>query len=257
MIKKVIRPGLVRIGNVLCSVFCKIEYADGKLSISGVEGPKSNGDASGSCGQIDMGYKHGNPDYDDKRYSHPKEIESFADGWTNSMWLKFLDIWHDWHLNDMRSYCSHQRDLGWRMLASKEVNLYHWNLKQEVSSDQYRLKKHAIDCAKRDVKPVLSDEQRLIICLECSIQTHTEKVDEPIAKYYEPKIPLYQSDKGHIEKKTLGWLYPKDHPDGILTKPCPSCGHKYGSAWLKEQVPTDVLDFLAKLPDADKQPAWV
>lgn len=204
-----------------------------------------------------MGYKHGNPDYDDKRYSHPKEIAEFAAGWTKEMWLKFLDIWHDWHLNDMRSYCNHQKDLGWRLLAGKEVNIYHWRLKQEVSNEQKRLKNHAVDCAKRDTKPELNDEQRLILTLEYSLETHTEQVQESIAKYYEQKMPLYSGDKGHIEKKTLGWLYQKEHPDGLMCRPCPSCGHKYGSAWLKEAVPSDVLDFLASLPDADTKPAWV
>lgn len=32
--------------------------------------------------------------------------------------------------------------------------------------------------------------------------------------------------------------------------------YKYGSAWLKERVPEEVLQFLASLPDTDIQPAW-
>ncbi len=44
---------------------------------------------------------------------------------------------------------------------------------------------------------------------------------------------------------------PKLHPD-------PSCGgYRYGSAWLKEAVPEDVLTWLNGLPDTDKAPAWV
>ena len=34
--------------------FCKIEYQDGQLSITGVIGPKSNGDPWGSCGQCGL-----------------------------------------------------------------------------------------------------------------------------------------------------------------------------------------------------------
>jgi hypothetical protein len=34
-------------------------------------------------------------------------------------------------------------------------------------------------------------------------------------------------------------------------------GYRYGSAWLTEEVPADVLDFLRSLPTADRQPAWV
>lgn len=245
------------VGEFRCSVFCKIEYKDGKLSISGVEGPMSNGDAHGSCGQIEMGYKHGNPDYDDKRYSSHTEIKHFAAGWTKEMWLKFLDIWHEWHLNDMRPYCEHQKELGWRKLCSQEVTLYHWRLKSEHVQEQSRIENHVIDCAKQNTNPILSDDQRLLLTLEYGITTHTERVDEKIAKYYESKTSIYNGDKTHTEKKTLGWLRPSEHPDGILCKPCPVCGYKYGAEWKKESVPTDVLDFLAKLPDADTKPAWV
>ena len=33
--------------------------------------------------------------------------------------------------------------------------------------------------------------------------------------------------------------------------------YKYGSAWLKIEVPADVLAWLAALPDTDRAPAWV
>ena len=34
-------------------------------------------------------------------------------------------------------------------------------------------------------------------------------------------------------------------------------GYIYGSSWLVEEVPADVLEWLAGLPDTDRQPAWV
>ena len=55
----------------------------------------------------------------------------------------------------------------------------------------------------------------------------------------------------------LAWIYPTEHPEGLLTKPCPICGYKYGTAWLKEEVPAQVLATLAELPDTDITPAWV
>ena len=42
-----------------------------------------------------------------------------------------------------------------------------------------------------------------------------------------------------------------------LCTPCPVCGYKYGSAWLHESVPQDVIDFLFGLPDSTEVPAWV
>jgi hypothetical protein len=44
-----------------------------------------------------------------------------------------------------------------------------------------------------------------------------------------------------------GWVYESEHPEGELMKPCPECGYKYGSAWLEESVPEDVLEWLNTL----------
>jgi hypothetical protein len=59
------------------------------------------------------------------------------------------------------------------------------------------------------------------------------------------------------EKKMAGWVTPDEHPEGLLCKPCPVCGYQYGSAWNKEKVPGDVLDWLYSLPDTKITPAWV
>lgn len=75
--------------------FCKIEYQDGKLSITGVIGPKSNGNCWGSCGQCVDEIRKGEP---------TKE-------WSFEMLQKFCDIWDEWHLNDMRPYCSHMKKI--------------------------------------------------------------------------------------------------------------------------------------------------
>lgn len=55
----------------------------------------------------------------------------------------------------------------------------------------------------------------------------------------------------------LAWVRPDEHPAGLLTKPCPVCGYKYGTSWLTEDVPAEVIEYLASLPDADTAPAWV
>ena len=46
-------------------------------------------------------------------------------------------------------------------------------------------------------------------------------------------------------------------PNGLLGKPCPVCGYKYGTSWLREDVPEDILDWLANLPPSPVRPAWV
>lgn len=54
-----------------------IKYIDGRLSITGVEGPKKNGDCRGSCGQC---------------VDAAREINK-----------KFANMWERWHLNDLRA----------------------------------------------------------------------------------------------------------------------------------------------------------
>lgn len=189
-----LRPGM----RTLIDVFCHIEFKGGKLSISGVIGPKRNGDAHGSCGQIDSEFAHRNPADNDSRTSTPYKPEDmrFASGWDATKWFDFLEIWRDWHLNDMFSGCVHQRKAGW------------------------------------DKRPI------------------------------DPNKPLQAYGK-HFEGQRsatwnmLTWITPAEHPEGLLTAPCPECGYKYGSAWLHEDVPASVLEFLRALPDTDTQPAWV
>jgi hypothetical protein len=116
--KKIVRIGLVKVPwrknrmNTFCNIEIKIKddviTPNNKLalSISGVEGPLHSGNCLGSCGQIEMGFKHKNPAHDDTRSDliSPADIE-FAPGWSNRMWLEFLEIWHEWHMNDCRPNC--------------------------------------------------------------------------------------------------------------------------------------------------------
>ena len=88
---------IVCIGSGDCGhVYCKIAIADGRLSITGVEGPKKNGDARGGCGQI-----------------VPVSVSKFAAGWDAELLARFNDLWTRWHLNYMRPGCEHQRAAGW------------------------------------------------------------------------------------------------------------------------------------------------
>jgi hypothetical protein len=59
------------------------------------------------------------------------------------------------------------------------------------------------------------------------------------------------------KNKTTGWITPEEHPGGLLDKPCPVCGYRYGSAWKEERVPDGVLAWLYNLPDTKITPAWV
>lgn len=84
-INKIIRIGLTKDSGYL---WCKISYKDGRLSITGVEGPKSNGNCRGGCGQIVM---------------HEWDFSELCDGWTPELVERFRDVWETYHLNNMQA----------------------------------------------------------------------------------------------------------------------------------------------------------
>jgi hypothetical protein len=194
--KHIIHPGDVDIyGRGFKPVFIAIEYGNemnttrlDNLSITGVEGPKANGDAWGSCGQIGGGGGF--------REGDGLKIDRLAPGWTREMVDRLDEIWSAWHGNDMRAGCEHQRAQGWN---------------------------------RRPIDP-----------------------DKPLASYGK-HFDGQRSNSWNM----LTWVRPDEHPDGLLTKECEVCGYKYGTAWLNEPVPDDVLDWLFALPAATKTPAWV
>jgi hypothetical protein len=182
--ERILNPGTVphrQEGRAPVPVFVKVKYRDGRLSITGVEGPLRNGNAVGSCGQIvdTLARKDFTPTPGDGAFWAMKS-------------RKLRQVWERWHLNDMRPECTHQRALGW-------------------------VEKAAVKVA---VKP--------------------------------PAPFNYKT-----EEKGLGWLYEKEHPEGLLCRPCPECGYKYGSEWRREEVPESVLRFLYECPEAATTPAWV
>lgn len=57
---------------------------------------------------------------------------------------------------------------------------------------------------------------------------------------------------GCEHQRALGWK-----GESFIAKPCPVCGYKYGTAWLKEEVPANVIKWLFSLPDSEIKPAWI
>jgi hypothetical protein len=103
------KVGTVRSGNGgWLPVWIEIQYENERLSITGQIGKQS-------YGQICMDFDHLDKSQNDTRMSHPikpNEINFFG-AWNTSKWYKLLDIWHKWHLNDMRAGCEHQTAFGY------------------------------------------------------------------------------------------------------------------------------------------------
>lgn len=242
---KIVRIGTLPAGYPArrVDVFAKIEFKDGKLSISGTVGPMSNGDAHGSSGQFIMSFK----EYDDRGHDTLANIEP-APGWDVASIKRFFDAWDTWHLNDMRAGCEHQRGSDWD--TSRKIELTYYGLTHEAMRERDNAKSIASAAAVRGEVAQLTREQHALLALENWFQDRTTPpdADSPLSGCYEVK---------KRETKTAGWISPSEHPSGLLGKPCPTCGYKYGTAWKREEVPADVIAFLQSLPDTDKKPAWV
>lgn len=252
--EKVINPGTVpNYNGRRMSVYCKIRFVDGKLSISGVEGPLSSGNALGSCGQIDMHYAHRNEADNDKRGAliEPGEF-NFAEGWNADLWLDLLDVWKRWHLNDMRAGCEHVDPRA----AQEERTIYHWRLTREVRDAVKDAMAQAEQQLRAGEAVSLDADALALVQLPHEVTTAS---DTAPSEHYEPNGPRYDGDTYNrpSEVKTRGWLRPSEHPDGLLGKPCEACGYAYGTAWKMEDVPADVIAFLEGLPESAKAPAWV
>lgn len=251
---RVIRPGTIKVDNVRrVPIFCKIEIReDGELSISGVVGPRSNGDAFGSCGQIVMSL------------SEPDGLDTFepAEGWTLERFQEFLKVWDKWHLNHMRAYDAEMEAAGWRELARKEMRGYEFTLTMAA----YEAKKAAEAAALkalREGETFTPDPRQVADATRPGSYTVWTYAEEPAPEpleAYEREKDLWGHNKGnlkHPERKTLGWLRPQDHPDGLLTRKLREDGQGYGSAWFKQELPLVIVQFLADLPASDQKPAWV
>lgn len=234
---KVVRVGRTTEGNA----FAKIEYKAGRLSISGAIGPMANGGARGSCGQWNMSFK----ECDDRGHLTVADIVP-GTGWTAADVLRFLLEWDRWHLNDMRPGCEHQKGANWN--AAEKIELVHYSLNSEGHALRRAAEKEATDAAREGRAANLTDTGRALLGDWWKDRFSPPDADSPLSGLYEVK---------KRETKTAGWVRFDEHPRGLLSKPCPVCGYKYGSAWNREAVPEDVLQFLAGLPDTDITPAWV
>ena len=84
---KIIRIGICQAYGRKFNTYCRIKFDGGRIAITGVEGPKGNGDCVGSCGQINGAW----------------DVVEYAPGWTPELVVAFRMMWGRWHLNDMRA----------------------------------------------------------------------------------------------------------------------------------------------------------
>lgn len=231
-------------------IYCKIKFEGGKLSITGVHGPMRNGDAHGSCGQIDMTWR-----------GHEDKITP-SQGWDTQRLVRFFNVWDEWHLNDTAAYSPAMLAAGWRDIARKPMLGYEFTLTNDAFLHRRAVEAQVMEFARSGTAVVLDEHDRMLIAVPISYVQWTHE-GEPVP---EPR-PYYQRAKNHYgigagnvkspERKTLGWLYPTEHPEGLLGRKLSDDEPGYGSCWWKHDLPQAEYDFLIGLPDSPVKPAWV
>jgi len=273
MIYKTINPGAMLEAGQYRQVFCRIEYKEseaeqkerqgfapyvkkhlgtGRLSISGVVGPRSNGDAWGSCGQISDTIR--------EAINAGEFKANDAQGWTVPDVLAFLYLWDQYHLNDMHPECEHQRASGWPQQARQKIKSYMWQLKPDIGSKKKELESEAIERAAsvpagRSVG--FNPLERKILKLDQFITTPAEDIGE-LARFYVPTKNTSGGDYfAPVKEKARGWITHAEDPRGLLGKKCDVCGYAYGSAWQLMPLSKNVLHTFEALAETKIVPAWV
>lgn len=241
--------------ETLLPLWITVEYANkggrGRLSITGVHGPMTNGDCHGSCGQCTDTLR-------DLAEGPEENINMYYDGTGDKKafvrWL--LEVWDAWHLNDMRAACEHQEKVH-KWDPCEALTVYRWELTSDVLSKQNQIKRLADERLLAGESVQLSEEERELLNRPFWFYAYDEDARPEGYVLKDTK----QSSAGQLHPlehaKGKGWPTREHcHPKGLLCKPCPTCGHAYGSKWLYTPVPEDVLACLASLPDQYESYPW-
>ena len=136
--------------------------------------------------------------------------------------LEIYELWKEWHLNDMGTWCSH---MNYGNFPKTEIKIH-----KLVGNEEYeKLSKI------RNLPPkyITVSEQGL--------------VNIPRALYDYTSYDIKQNT--HIVSKLNGWITydPVFSPEGLIGKECPVCGAKYGHDWYYKPIPTNVINRIKKI----------
>ena len=60
----------------------------------------------------------------------------------------------------------------------------------------------------------------------------------------------------HLNDMRAGCEHQRAVDEHTIGAKCSECGYRYGSVWLHEDVPADVIEYLASLPATDVPQGW-
>lgn len=223
--------------NPIYGVFCRIELSEKEdktvLTISGSDV------VARSAGQIQ----------DSILAAIAAENRELGSGWSWALLRQFADVWDKWHLNDMRAYCIHQKE-SWDIRRTCFFDVY--TMKSSVCGDSQRLDRQTKErllngeTVKWSADEIFVENLPYRNYVPSEPELSAERERNPL--WSPATIERFFKHENVSAKQPACQTHETEHPYGILSKPCPVCGYKYGSKWLYEPVPENVVEFLKNLP---------
>jgi hypothetical protein len=211
--------GYTRTGKEsIMPVIVEVSYTNGQLSLTGNVG-------NDSFGQI----------------SKP-EFVSFAAGWNQEDADQLWAYWDRWHLNGMRSGCIHQRA---EYDIHKKITLHKYGWTRAF----HKMRRMA-ERGEMDAEAYAEYKEQAALVRRVTLGPNSPKY--PQHPEIQDALKRGLIEKQGTEEKIANWVDYREHPEGVLSKPCRVCGYAYGTQWLFEEVPAEVIQWLnAKVKDAE------
>ena len=197
-------------------------------------------------------------------------LDSIAKAYPDDdMVQRIYTVWARWHLNDMNAGCSHQRetwDLDAKLVTG--ITRFEFDTAKAYTAIARKLEKS------REFSKKLPPRQRVFgrpptEAAEkeaCRIVSEANGITSDRWRYYirlknipdhvkhnkswgmqllkKMKVPdeAIPYIKIRYEEKSASQVAWDEYPGGLLGKPCEVCGYEYGTKWIYEKLPRDVLE---------------
>lgn len=148
---------------------------------------------------------------------------------------RILDIWKEYHLNDMHAECVHQEEAGMRKLASQPLYKAEYTMTHDTIVKQRKVEDFIKEELIQNGTVTLSQEQQDLYKMKYSIKKFFLNADE--AKENIPEGYKLRE----VEATLRGHTSLSKSEFGLLGKECPVCGYKYGHGWTYRPIPEEIL----------------
>lgn len=148
---------------------------------------------------------------------------------------RILDIWKEYHLNDMHVECIHQEEAGIRELASQPLYKAEYTIMYDTIMKQRKVEDFIKEELVQNGTVTLSQDQQNLYTMKYSIKKFFLNADE--AKENIPEGYKLRE----VEATLRGHTSLSESEFGLLGTECPVCGYKYGHGWTYRPIPEEIL----------------